>query len=526
MTKVLKAGGLWLVVAAVVWLITIWRWQTTVDDVGTRDLVLHLLVLPTLLTLALLAVLWGAARLKAQAARPLPGAAAVSSAPAEPVPAGLNPEEALRQTRLWVLDACVNLRVGSTVEQALSALAEGAERPSLDPVLEDLDGLPAFTARVAAIDEALELADDVDNGETITWLRPDGTEVPEGVQRALLALTPVLGQLLDSLTQQLPAVNEGAEASRPAFDLATGHDMRAHLSGVAATESTAQRQARESARPGLTVRLLMPLDWSQDDQAFAVQWVKARSGSLLDWAEASGAKAVRWQVSPVESPEAWWDEVDHLMSQWHRDVRPELLMALAFDSAIDPAHIDRLQGQGALFTAQHQTGRVPGEGAAGLLLASQAWTQLDALEAMPAQLLRPLRACRDKSADAAGRASTVTLEALLKQATEQTVAQAEHLQLLADSDHRPSRTAELYQGLQAVLPEVDPMRQVLRLGDACGELGMVRAVAPLALAWASLQDDDTQRVALAALLQSPHERVVMALLPRPPAPLGDAAHAV
>jgi hypothetical protein len=525
MTKVLKAGGLWLVVAAVVWLITIWRWQTTADDVGTIDIVLHLLVLPTLLTLALLGVLWGAARLRTQAASPLPGAAAVPT-PAGPAPATLHPEEALRQTRLWLLDASVNLRVGTSVEQALSALAEGAERPSLDPVLEDLDGLPAFTARSAAIDEALQWGDDPDEEGPAAWLRPDGTEVPEGVRRALLALAPVLRQLLDRLAQEALGSDAASESARSAVPLASGHDMRAHLSGVAPTESTARRQARESARPGLTVRLLMPGDWSQDDQAFAVQWTKARSGSLLDWAEASGAKAVRWQVSPVESPEAWWDEVDQLMSQWHREARPELMMALALDSAIDADHIDRLQAQGALFTAQHQTGRVPGEGAAGLLLASPGWPRLDAMEPLPAQLLRPLRTRRDKSADATGRASTVALEALLKQATEHTAAQAEHLQLLADSDHRPSRTAELYQALQAVLPEVDPMRQVLRLGDTCGELGMVRALAPLALAWASLREDETQRVALAALLQSPHERVVIALLPHPPAPLGDTAHAV
>jgi hypothetical protein len=78
--------------------------------------------------------------------------------------------------------------------------------------------------------------------------------------------------------------------------------------------------------------------------------------------------------------------------------------------------------------------------------------------------------------------------------------------------------------LQTVLPGLDPMRQVHRLGEACGELGMARALAPLALACAALtQSEDPEQVALAALLQSPHERVVLALAPRQAASVHDAA---
>jgi hypothetical protein len=80
MTKVLKAGGVWLLIAAVVWLITIWRWQTTALDVSAQDIVLQLFVLPVLLAGALLAALWGVRQLREQAAGP------ASSTPRSPGP--------------------------------------------------------------------------------------------------------------------------------------------------------------------------------------------------------------------------------------------------------------------------------------------------------------------------------------------------------------------------------------------------------------------------------------------------------
>src|SRR5690606_8142492 len=103
------------------------------------------------------------------------------------------------------------------------------------------------------------------------------------------------------------------------------------------------------------------------------------------------------------------------LAQWSRQARPELLLVLAVDSALDEASIERMQAVGELFTATHQTGRMPGEGAAGLLIASASWPGMgdvvnagDAGDAgvlpqRPLRMWRPLRARRDKSADAAGR---------------------------------------------------------------------------------------------------------------------------
>ena len=46
MTKLLKAGALCLAIVLVVWLITIWRWQSTGYAATTGDIVGQLFVLP------------------------------------------------------------------------------------------------------------------------------------------------------------------------------------------------------------------------------------------------------------------------------------------------------------------------------------------------------------------------------------------------------------------------------------------------------------------------------------------------
>ena len=59
MARIFKVLGLGLVIAAIVWLVTIWQWQNAERDIGMGDIVLQLLVLPLLLTGGLLAAIWG-----------------------------------------------------------------------------------------------------------------------------------------------------------------------------------------------------------------------------------------------------------------------------------------------------------------------------------------------------------------------------------------------------------------------------------------------------------------------------------
>jgi hypothetical protein len=101
------------------------------------------------------------------------------------------------------------------------------------------------------------------------------------------------------------------------------------------------------------------------------------------------------------------------------------------------------------------------------------------------------------------------------------------LQVVADADHRASRTSELYEAVAAVSPEVDPMLAIARVGQACGDLGVAGALVPSVLASAWLRaggagsasapspgkGPEDLPLALAVHLQSSHERVVVPLAP-------------
>jgi hypothetical protein len=299
--------------------------------------------------------------------------------------------------------------------------------------------------------------------------------------------------------------------------------MKAHLSGVAVPVPTSARLAREAMAPSLTVRLLMPPHWSPEVREMAQACIRRQCGGLLDWAQAVKAKGVRWQTDPLPQPEHLWDELDQRIVQWTRQEGPELLLVLALDSALDEQQIDRMQAHGDLFTALHQTGRIPGEGAAALLVASPRWPGLATLESPPVKLWRPARARRDKSADASGRVGMSTLNKLLEHALTLTGASPDTLQLVSDADHRASRTAELFEALQEAAPGVDPMLTVARVGEACGDIGVAATLVTPALASAHVRAASEGGagpvVALAALVQSSHERVVLALSPweQPPA---------
>jgi hypothetical protein len=523
MTKVLKAGAVWLAIAVVVWLITIWRWQSSGYDASTADIVGQLFILPVALTAALLLALWGSQRIREQAAKPVAPALAKSAHPSAMAglasgeagqDAAAQADEALRQASAWVLAQALTLSVGRDASSALSALKSRTARPELDPFLQDFDGMPIFTARMPELD----MSDWLDAHAELP--RAGEPELSEPVLRALALIEPPLLEVLSLMAELVPPT---AQASR--FGTATGvveqgaPARAAHLSGVAEQVPRAVALTREALAPHLTIRLLLPAQWPPGEREQAIQWIKGQCGGLLDWAQAAQAKGIRWLTEPLEQPEQVWVEVDQHIVAWSRQARPELLLLLAVDTAVNEAQVERMQGVGELFTSSHQTGKVPGEGAAALLMANDKWPDLTTLENPPVRLRRPAHTRRDKSADAAGRVGTTALSAAMKHAASLNQAQPDTLLLLADADHRASRTGELFEALQEVAPGVDPMLAVIRVGEACGELGLARALVPTALACAALREPEVAgQVALVAHVQSSHERVVLALSPWVPEP--------
>ena len=185
------------------------------------------------------------------------------------------------------------------------------------------------------------------------------------------------------------------------------------------------------------------------------------------------------------------------------------------DSALDERAIEHWQAIGELFTSHHQTGRIPGEAAVGLLMVSPALMERIpevALPQAPVRVSRPVSFKRDKSADAAGRVGSSTLaEAMLHVMTAGQIEPSDRLMVVSDADHRASRTAELFEALQAVAPGLDPMLNVARSGEALGDVGVARTLLSTALGCAAVWHSQGEHVALVTHVQSSHDRVVLSL---------------
>jgi len=543
-----------LVIAATVWALTLWQWRRTPDAVSGQAIFWQLLVLPLVLTaVALLA--WGAVkRLRALADRPLDAAPkpaatqGLTAAGDGGAPAHVPSADAPEQPVATVLAEALSLSAGHGATEAWHVLKEAGVRPGLDPELSDADGLPVFSARVADLD----LKD---------WMLAHGelsqvsdTPLPEQVLRTLALLEAPLHQLLDALAAWRPEPGErgwggsaATHAHEPVSSLPAG--APSHLSGVGRPDGQAAHQARAERAPALQVRLCLPAAWTAGDRARAVDWVRSQCGALLDWAEAHGAPAPEWQTTwpsaqsmpqalaaaadaAETSPEGVWTELASLWPAWSASPRPQLLLLLAADSAVDEACVAQWQARGELFTAHHQRGRVPGEAAVGLLLANRAWeawchmppdallaggppgpSAREDIAACP-RMWRPQVLRRERSADAVGRVDASGTQALLHGVAQRLAPHADgDWTLVSDGDHRASRTAEVFEALLAVRPQADPMLSVVRVGDGCGDMGLARSLVSVALASAGLRQGEPTGMALALLVQDALQRVAVPLTP-------------
>ncbi len=483
MSKLLRAGLWCLGIGVLVWLVTLWQWQTAERDVSGAEIVGQLFVLPVVLTAVLLLSVWGVARLR-DAGKPVIGKARTEALD-KPVAAASLDE---RRISVAVVQAAVRLSAGDSPEQALSQIRSGDVRPGLDPELQDLDGLPVFTARVPELDvEALRQALPADVGDRVV--------------RALSLLQAPADQLLERvlmLADDWPA-NE-ATVPQPA---GIARDQPAHLSGMAPAACASGRSTL--ALPPLTVRLAVPASWTEAEREHASAWLRMRC-AVLD--------APALHVHALDQADALWSLLDQQTVRWSREGLPQWCLVLVADSALDEQEVERRQAVGELFTGAHQTARIPGEAAAGLLLATAHWPGLAAQTPPPARLFRPLRLRRDKSADAAGRVGAGVLQDAMDQALSVCAALPEQLlDVVTDADHRASRTAEVFEALQALAPQLDPMLSVTRVGESCGDHGLANALVPVALAAALAQQDDAPGVTLAVLAQATHDRVALALTP-------------
>lgn len=447
----------------------VWYWHDTNTLPDTGALVLYLLLLP----LVLLFLIWFARKLILLASAAPAAAVVAPAAAAEAAP----PPAAATTPVLHLAGAALRLPHGASAAAVRDAFADSAARPALDDELKDDYGFPVMTARVLGLDtDATEAAFDA-------WRSGQGLPDPHFNDEQWRALTL------------------GAEIAAELGQAATAHQ---HLAGYLDATPAARAAL---ALPTLQLLPLLPSGWDLGQRLAGGRW-------LMHLVEQQGwpanrlalsAAAERGSVDPLVL-------IGQLAQHSARESLPYVVMLVSCASNVGETTIDAWASQGILFTARNQRGQIPGEGAAGLLLADPAQAALLDAGTTP-QLHGAVHGARAASADV-GQTDAKTLTALATEALANAASSAGEVQLItSDTDHRGSRMGELMATANAASPHLDAATQVLGIAGASGQTGPVGAVAALVLAQQETLANASH--VLYVSNQDPYQRSAAVIRPQP-----------
>lgn len=416
-------GGVLAILAfGACWAGAIMYWRARGADPGAVELMVWLLVLPgAMLTAALVA------RARLSGAAPAGARVPARASQAAQVAASLPEAQPLA-----ILAAAVRSPYGASCEEVVAALGEKKAKPALDGEFVDDDGFPLMTARCADEDASVRSA-----------------------IGAWFATNAITVQFSDEQWRAL------AMATGVAVELA-GHAARAD-------------------DPDAVLRLapVLPADWSAGQCDAAGKWLRhtvAQSGWPLE----------RIVIIPASEADRFTMVPTTLLAQLATRLAdaPVTGIVLACASHLGVTSLRDWENAQSLFTSRRPDGKIPGEGAVGLLLTDLAWARTKANEGAVFAVLEPIHgARRPASADAHRGPPPSTLAGVAASALG-----AAHLDpatlamIVADTGPRTSRMLELlgYAGSDA--QQLDDQKEVLSFGHASGVCGAVPALTALALA--------------------------------------------
>ena len=383
------------------------------------------LVLPLAALLALLGMRRLALRVAAGA-----GATAAPAAPAQAA------TPAPRAPVLAIVGAALRLPHGASPEQLAVALAGQRARVELDPELIDDDCFPIISARSKyAADEAVR--DDI-----AAWLAAQGMADPcfsDEQRRALTLATQVT-----------------ADLARQAAGLWIGTERQPRL---------------------LRLIPLLPSEWQAGQRLAAGQWLRqtvVQAGWPPAQVELAGPLHGDACAGPVTS-------LNRLAHEAVLANAPMNALVVACASHVGAQTVARWVAEDSLFSAEQPRGRIPGEGAAGLLVVDE--RQVHSIAGVRCVRLEALQeARRDTSADADEYVDPKPLASLVRHALEHArIAPADIALVVADTGQRSNRVLELMAST-AALAQLDTGDDFVRIGLACGNCDVVPFIAALALA--------------------------------------------
>jgi hypothetical protein len=517
MNQFFRGLALFIALCCLVWVGVLWHWQRQQHDMSVQDVVVYLLLLPvTVFVLALLARwAWRGAAAKAQAAATAVSAStagATASAATKP-----NPADAQARHGTWqLLGAFFNLPAGKTPDELLAAIDDGKPMPELDAQLRDEQGLPVMTSRSKEVGTAV----------VESALAELCGRLPEPL-KAQTAQGDVAGFCSDHLLRALalaePVLAEAVGALMPWAQL-LGADESA---GLPAPQHPSKAQ---DAR--VRVLVAWPAGMSDVEAQLSERWViqtlaQAGQGIVAPrrWNLQTPAAATPKSAGAAAAARQW-PQADALFQAMLREERQDVVLLLAIDSSVSVAKVQALGDAQQLFSAARSKGRIPGEGAAALLLAPAAWPADPEAQQPAVHLHRAAWLQRDKSIDAPGRLSHDATGELVRQALlAATVEPKAVIALMSDADQHTARSAELFAAASAALPDLDASQDIRAFGHLCGHVDVVGMLAAVALA--ARQTAQKQQPCVALSLSDPQWRgaLVTRLGPLQPPPAASQASA-
>jgi hypothetical protein len=403
--------------------ITYWRMNKSAP--GSGELAVCLLALPA----ALLAAFWAGSRVIASL-RATPAA----NARTQPAAAPAVPPQA---PSLAILASALRAPHGTSAEELAQAIAGNKARTDLDRELIDDNGFPVMTARSS------DARDDMLQEEIAEWLSRNGMEDLQFSDEQWRALT-----LASAVTGDL--------AMRAASELVPA----------------------EGKPPLLQLVPMLPADWPITHRRAAIMWLE-HTAVRFGWP--ADHITVATEAMPNAGDAAPSSVFTRLADAAARNDTPLVALVVAGASHIGQETVDQWAAAGSLFTSSHPQGRIPGEGAAGLLVSDLRLAE--STEGMAYVLLdRIVEVRRDAAAEEGRRPEPKLLGDLADSACKRAgIGLSDVAMIIADTGHRPHRTQELMGFASAAMPQLDVTDDVIAVGRACGHCGAVPFVAALAL---------------------------------------------
>jgi hypothetical protein len=446
-SRSLLIGGVFLLV----WLVVIYSWRTSNRLPSSIEVGAYFLGFPLLV----LGTLWLGRKVLQTSATGSVGQANSETAKSANNSSNAPSRESIAQ-EFAMLASSVKTCHGMTGAEVLGKLQSGEARLELDENLADEDGFPIPSGRIAS------LTLDESSSEFLTWHRTG--KKPD----------------IHWLMEDLRAISLGSESLREMLDEAHGcvADLEDYSKpSLEGQHANSQAQLKNILDPiVLEIFLRVPERFSNLQSIACGEWYRKIA---LDTAWPS--ENLRIQTIKKSHVQAQFEFLSKQFIEQQNLQKNSLILVLAFESMIGDESIDTMQKTGVLVNGKNPNGIVPSEGAAGLLVMKKS----DAL-ALGMKAAAYLKGVSQNKREQSIKKDRHAKDGLLRELTLHTmtslnIRNEDIKNIISDTGSQVNQTLELVNLGTNLFPDLDLAADLVKLTEACGDLGGVASLATLAL---------------------------------------------